>query len=593
MKRIFLIVLLLFTFSLCAQNNSLIENNAEPLPIDQAFKFSGTARDTQTIIARWQIAPGYYLYKDHMHFKVIKPASARLGMPLFPPGIEKEVPELGKFEIFQNFISIPIPILQTKNKQILLQVSYQGCSEQGYCYPPVTKSLLVNLAGNYMHPINGTTVTNELKPTTPGTLQDRAEKLLAKNNLFLVILGFFGFGILLSLTPCMLPMVPILSSIIAGQGKISTLHSFCLSLAYVLGMAIAYAAAGILFGLLGANIQAILQKPWIILAFSLFFVILSLSLFGFYTLQLPEKWRSALAAATNRQKGGTYIGAFMMGLLSSLILSPCVTPPLVGILSYIGHQGNALLGGSALFVTALGMGFPLLILGVAHGKFLPKSGAWMNAIENILGVFMLGLAILMLSRILAPALIMVFWSALAIGVSIYLGALATPQTNWERTKKGIGIVLFIYSIILLIGAMQGNINPLKPLRFARATVDEQIAFKPVKNVDDAVQELANARRDQKPVILDFYADWCLSCKIINHFVFSNPLIKDHLSSFNLLRANVTANDAEDKLLEKHFNVIAPPTIIFFDANGNEIPDSRIVGEVSAPKFLRHIRKLGY
>lgn len=593
MKRIITLLFLLFiSFTSYSQN---YQQDKQPLPADSAFKFYGTAKDSQTIVAKWEIAPGYYLYRHRFQFSVVKAKDIKLGEPLLPAGTFKVSPEIGKYEIYRNKVLISIPVIKTDSNNFILQATYQGCSDKGYCYPPTTKVVPINLAENYMHfisPLN-IDVATKLAEKTPLSETTKAATLLIEKNLLALIFGFFGFGILLSLTPCVLPMIPILSGIILGHGEISHLRAFFLSLAYVLGMAITYAIAGIIFGFIGGTLQAIFQQPWIIILFSLIFIAMALSLFGFYNIQLPEKWRSSLAHASQHQKAGNYIGVAMMGCLSTLILSPCVTPPLVAVLGYISQTGNATLGGIALFAMGIGMGIPLLIIGTFGPKLLPKTGKWMNVIKYIIGILLLAIAIYMLQRILPGLITMLLWAALVIGISVYMGAFSTIKGKLAYLQKAIAILFFIYGILLILGAMTGNYNPLTPLNVIQqpSLTKTELSFIKVKTIEDVSKEISAAKAQGKPIMLDFYADWCIACKEMDHFTFTDPDVKKRLANFVRLRADVTANDMEDKALEKYYDVVAPPTILFFDANGNEITQARIIGEMSASKFLKHLDKI--
>ncbi len=602
MKKLYGFLLLLISCAAFAQQYGIDKipsaTPAEPISMDQAFRFSAAARDSQTIIARWKIKKGYYLYRARFHFRAIKPQGARLAQPLLPKGFIKSTP-VGRYEVYKGLLNIPIPVITPQGKKLILEVNYQGCSEAGYCYPPSMKVVPINLGKHYMKFTKGIEVDIAAAPAKRKTAHNHTSSPLSKiqdllegGNLWGIIIGFLGFGILIAFTPCVLPMIPILSAIITGQKKMTTAHAFFLSLAYVLGMAITYAVAGMLVGLVGGSIQAALQIPWVIILFSLIFVAMALSLFGLYDIQLPQRWRSKLAKASEHQKRGAYIGVFIMGILSTLILSPCVTPPLVGILSYIGHTGNAKLGGLALFVMGIGMGLPLLVIGFSHGKFLPKSGLWMNAVKNFMGILMLALAIWMLQRIFSDALIMLLWAILAIGTSIYMGALSTVKTAKTIIAKAIGILIFIYGVLLVIGAATGNYNPLQPIQLAKHCMKPHhgLHFKNMHSVTDVEKAVAEAKKRGKLVMLDFSAQWCVSCKEMDDFTFSNPKVVKRLSTMVLLRADITANNTQDKMLMRHYNVIAPPTILFFK-DGKELGNARIIGEMGPAAFLAHLNRI--
>ena len=513
----------------------------------------------------------------------------QLGEPVFPPGVDHVSPVLGHFTAFEAQTQIRIPVLSAVSPHFSLQVKYQGCAEQGYCYPPETRLVAVNLgAGGQSSALAIDRIPQAASAFAPTPVQ----ALMHHHYPWTIWLGFFGLGLLISLTPCVLPMIPVLSGLIIGKENISHGRAFFISLAYVLGMAITYAIAGMLFGMLGGSLQAFLQKPWIIVAFSGIFVLMALSLFGGFRLEPPEKLRLWMARLSNRQRRGSFVGAAVMGGLSTLILSPCATPPLVAVLSYISQTGNAYLGGVALFVIGIGSGVPLLLIGAFGRRLLPKTGPWMRVVENFLGVILLGVSIWMLSRILPDSISLILWAALVISVAIYLKAFTFAVTKIQRLGKGLGIILFVYGILLLVGATQGASAPWRPLLLnlqscASFYNAKKTNFIPVKTVADVQQLLDKAAN--KPVILDFYADWCVSCKLFEHNVLSKPEIQDQLTGFLLLRADITANDAADQELMRHFSVVAPPTLVVFNSQHQEIPQSRIIGEVSAAEFLRYIK----
>ena len=569
---------------------SFAHTTQTPLAIDQAFQLTGTARDYQTILVHWNIAPGYYLYRDQLYFNIDKKSHVHIGEPLLPyDSFEKNLPGLGKYQVYKDSVTVIVPVIDAKESTALLRVCFQGCSDFGYCYPPTTMMLPINLADNYMQPVRGEEIIASDESSTEST--SSIEKALGSSHLYILILSFLGFGLLIAFTPCVLPMIPILSSIIMGQDKITHVHSFFLALAYVLGMAITYAVAGLFFGLLGGSLQASFQQPWMIILFSLLFIAMALSLFGFYNLELPQSLRHKMAMLSEHQKRGSYIGVAIMGILSTLILSPCVTPPLVGVLSYIGQTGSAFTGFIALFSMGIGMGTPLLLLGAFGPKFIPKSGAWMNAVKNILGVFMLGVAIWMIQRLTSDFIAMLLWSALILGSAIAMGALESATNLKQRIIKSLGVLLFIFGIINIIGAFLGNHDPLKPLNIFKLEKQQYITFNTVTTLSEAKEQIAASARRGKPVMLDFYATWCAACKEMDNDTFANTDVKKALAHYTLIRADVTKNNANAKALEKYFNVVAPPTILFFDKNGNEIKTGRVIGALSAEPFLQHLENI--
>jgi thiol:disulfide interchange protein DsbD len=445
---------------------------------------------------------------------------------------------------------------------------------------------------------------SEQIPTTipePISEQDQIAARLAKVGLFGALALFFGLGLLLAFTPCVFPMIPILSGIIAGQGKdITTRQAFMLSLAYVLAMALTYAIVGVIAGLFGANLQAAFQTPWVLTLFAGIFVALALSMFGFYELQLPSALQTRLTELSNQQQGGTLIGAAIMGLLSALIVGPCVAPPLMGALIFIGKTGDAILGFFALLGLGLGMGAPLLLIGTSAGKLLPRAGAWMDAIKAVFGVLLLAVAVLLLERILPTAIALLLWGLLLIGSAVYLGALEplpTPTNGWRKLWKGLGVALLIYGALMLAGAAAGGRDTLQPLRGlvtgrVGAGSPAHLEFKRIKSVADLERELAAAKAQGKPVMLDFYADWCVSCKEMERDTFLAPEVQAAMGRFVLLQADVTANDAEDKaLMQERFGLHGPPAMLFFDATGTERRGYRLVGFVPADEFSAHLRQI--
>lgn len=595
MKKILFIFCLLFL--------PLSSYAFQPLPPDQAFIFSDQiAADGHTLIASWQIAPGYHLYRDRITFNVSPLDIAKLGIITLPTGIPKEDNILGKYQVYQNTLTVKAPFSILKSGSFAVRVGYQGCADSGFCYPPVTKQLALNSNGTVLTTTSASPVENNSAITTPRPVtphfslmeQDKITQLLAGPNRILILLGFLGFGFLLAFTPCVLPMIPILSSIIVGQGKSITIpRAFTLSLTYVLAMAVTYAGAGVLAGLAGSYVQAFLQNAWVIAIFSAVFVLLALSLFGFYELRMPHFLHHHVTTLSNKQASGNYVGVAIMGCLATLIVSPCVTAPLIGALSYIGKTGNAVFGGTALFAMGLGMGIPLLIIGTLGGEFLPKAGGWMDVIKAIFGVLMLAIAIMLISRIISPHITMLLWAGLFIITAIYMGALTSrPRRHGGKLWKAISLILLVYGFLLLVGATMSNTDPLQPLAIKQAiqvaNAPQAEPFQIITNMDDMQQALSKAKAEGKPVMLDFYADWCLACKEMDNNVFPDPAVQRKLSKYVLLRADVTANDADTTAIEKYFGVIAPPTILFFDANGQEIPNSRIVGEVSIQDLVGHV-----
>lgn len=561
-----------------------------PLSVDQAFPLTVWSPDPQTVVVRWDIQPGYYLYKDRIQITPAVAGVVQLGEPRFPAAVDHQNPILGHFSAYENQTQISIPVLSATATSFSLQIKYQGCAEQGYCYPPETRIIPVTLGGGHS-PATSLSIDRiphgAGAPFTLGPLQALAQHHYS----WTIWLGFFGLGLLISLTPCVLPMIPVLSGMILGKENMSHGRAFLISLVYVLGMAVTYAIAGVLFGIVGGSLQAILQKPWIIVLFSGIFVAMALSLFGVYHLEPPEKLRAWISGVSNRQRRGSLMGAAIMGCLSTLILSPCATPPLVAVLSYISQTGNARLGGVALFVIGVGSGVPLLLIGAFGRRLLPKAGPWMRVVESVLGVMLLGVGIWMLSRLLPDRITLILWAGLAIGFAVYLKTFATVINRAQLISKSLGILLFVYGVLLLVGAMQGATQPWEPLsnKLPVCLADNRNHFVPVKTLADVQQQINQAAG--KPVLLDFYADWCASCKLLEQRVFANPAVQNQLAQFLLLRADVTANNADDQALMHNYNVVAPPTVIIFDRQHQEMPQSRIIGEITPEDFLGRIKNL--
>ncbi len=565
--------------------SSLFDDAAETgfLQPEQAFKLTVSAQDARTLRASLEVAKGHYLYRDKIVFKLKEGSASGIASIDLPRGEAKHDANFGDTEVFHQNVEAVIHLQHpgAAPASITLLATYQGCSEKGLCYAPIRKTLEIALP---------TTAQSASTATAPSE-SDEIRTLLQGGRLWLIAAGFFGFGLLLSFTPCVFPMIPILSGIIVGQGAHPTrLHAFNLSLAYTLGMALAYTLAGVAAGLSGSLISSALQNPWALGFGALVFVLLALSMFGFYELQLPSGLESRIVNASNRIKGGRFAGVFAMGALSALIVSPCVAAPLAGALLYIGQTHDVVLGGVALFALSMGMGVPLLLVGASAGALLPKTGAWMNAVRNFFGVVMLGMAVWLIGPVIPASLQMGLYAVLLSVSAVYLRALDSlpPHAGpWNKLWKGIGIVLLIYGAALLIGALAGSKNPLQPLAGLRATTMTEaspaLPFRRVKNVAELDAALRQAQG--KYVMLDFYADWCVSCKEYEQFTFRDPRVQKLLKDTVLLQADVTQNSADDDALLKRFNLFGPPGIVFFDHDGREISASKVIGYQDANQFL--------
>jgi thiol:disulfide interchange protein DsbD len=564
----------------------------EPLEPEQAFKFSARAVDGKTIEARWQIDGAYYMYRDKFKF-ALEPATATIGTPTFPKGEVHDDENFGRVETYRKEVKILLPVEGAEpGATLTLKVTSQGCWDKGVCYPPTPQQAKVTLAAASAAPAAAAPEPAVAPQPSPagGDETSKIAGLLKGASFWVALATFFGFGLLLSFTPCVLPMVPILSGIIVNHGHAVThARAFTLSAAYVLGMAVTYAAAGVAAGLSGTLLSAALQNAWVLGGFALVFVALALSMFGFYELQLPSALQSRISESANK-RGGSLGAIALMGALSALIVGPCVAAPLAGALLYIAQTKDAWLGGWALFSLALGMGAPLLAVGVFSRSFLPKTGPWMNAVNRFFGVLLLATALWLVSPVLPAWLAMLGWAALMIVPAIYMHALDPLPHNasgWQRLWKGVGVALLIAGGAVLVGLLGGARDPLQPLTFLRggsasAAVSPAPTFQVVKSAAELDERLKAAG---KPVMLDFYADWCVSCKEMEKFTFSDPKVVAQMNRMLLLKADVTANNEDDKALLKRFGLFGPPGIIFFDAQGGERKELRVVGFQPPEQFL--------
>ncbi len=598
-----------------SENDNLLNDAAgdELLDPEEAYRLSASVEDGTHLRLYWSIAEGTYLYQDKIQLSLLKGNGVEIGRHELPkPEIKEDSirPDgsIGDVAVYHNEIDLNVPLVRssTAPQEIVLEAKFQGCAEIGVCYPPMTQQFTLALPG-----ISQAQASESVAPLGTVPVQSEAPVLsevdeianTLKGSSMLVVVGvFFLLGLGLAFTPCIFPMIPILSGIIAGQGdKITTRKAFVLSLVYVLAMALTYTVAGVLAGLFGGNLQAYFQNPWILSTFALVFVLLALSMFGFYDLQLPSSLQSRLTEVSNKQKGGSLIGVAIMGLLSALIVGPCVAPPLAGALIYIGQTGDALLGGLALFALSMGMGAPLIAIGTSAGKLLPRAGSWMDAVKAVFGVAMLGVAIIMLERIVPAEVAMLLWGVLLIVSGIYMGALRHLEieaSGWQKLWKGLGFVLLVYGSLMLIGTAAGGKDTLQPLRGiafsaggGTASAHQGLVFQRIKSLDDLQREVASASANGETVMLDFYADWCVSCKEMEKYTFSDPQVISALAGTRLLQADVTDNDEVDQaLLQKHFGLPGPPAIIFYGRDGQERKPYRVVGFKPAGEFAEHVRK---
>jgi thiol:disulfide interchange protein DsbD len=593
------------------------------LPPEQAFIFSASADGPEHVRLSWVIAAGYYLYRDRIKASGATAHDA-VGTPLFPEGQTKSDEYFGKQVVYHNELQVLLPVNRDGggDQNLALNITYQGCAEAGLCYPPITRSVSVLLpalsgggsagtggsaAGGSSAVAAGSAAAGQSRSAAAVYVseQDRLAALLRSGSLAAVLLQFFIGGLLLAFTPCVLPMVPILSGLIVGQGKsVTTSRAFLLSLTYVLGMALTYTITGALFAAAGKQVQAVFQQPWIIMLFAALFIAMALSMFGVFTLQMPGFIQTRIAQLSNRQQGGSFGGVAVMGMLSALIVTTCVGPVLVAALIVIGQTGDVLRGAAALFAMSLGMGAPLLVVGSSAGRWMPRAGAWMDSVKRLFGALMLALAAWMLSRIVparwtlllfalpAAAAAIVLWGFVPLGRARRAIRDRVDDAGNQRPAaasralwlaRSAAVLVALYALALLVGAGRGAEDPLQPLATRSALADEP-AFISIASLADLKREVQAAAAVHQPVMLDFYADWCTSCKEMQRYTFNDPGVRDALKSVRLLRADVTANSADDQALLHQFQIYGPPTIAIYDAQGHEHQEYRVVGYMKAPEF---------
>ena len=560
---------------------------AEILPVEEAFQLSSEVGDTEVTLV-WDIADGYYLYRDKFAF-ALDNAAIEIAEVSLPAGVLKNDPEFGSVMVnYKNATATLMLARPEAATEATLHVRYQGCKENSVCYPPADKYLPMSL-------VAATSDSDFVQASPAGSAsgerseQDRVTSSLLRDGLWRNVLVFLGFGVLLAFTPCVLPMIPILSGIIVGQGaELTAARAFSLSLTYVLAMAFTYAVLGVIAGSLALNLAVAAQNVWAIAAFSAVFVALALSMFGVYELRLPNRFQSWLTRFGKH--GGSLSGVAVMGGVSAIIVAPCITPPLAGALLYISQTGNATLGGMVLFAMGLGMGVPLLIFGASAGKLLPKTGRWMESVKHFFGVLMLAVAIWFIERVVSPPVALLLWAMLLIVTAVKMGALS-PATGWQGVWRGFGIVMLIYGIVLVVGAASGGGDALRPLAklTARHNAEDSssVAFRPVADIAALEAMVQQATAGGRPVMLDFYADWCITCKEMERDTF--PEVRQLLDRYVLLKADVTDNDALDQALLMKFNIFGPPAMLFFGRDGVEMSAYRVVGFMDAARFRAHLQ----
>ena len=605
----------------------------EFLAPDKAFMLSTKKGKNQNLIAHWMIADGYYMYRNKFKFKLKSAAEGvTLGKVELPPGDIKNDEYFGRIQVFHKVVTTTIPIKgDLKGKPVKIELVYQGCADAGLCYPPIFKTVTYDPAAvattaKTSAPAAKPSVQKTTEATNTENLTD--DELIAHlfkaEHLPTILLALLGFGLLLAFTACMYPMIPIVSSIIVGHGeKVTAMKGFTLSLVYVLSMALTFGVIGAIFGYTGeaSNIAAQMQKPWVLIAFATLFVLLSLSMFGFYNIQIPSALQSRLNEISNKQKGGSMIGVFIMGVLSALIIGPCGGPVLIATIAGAAASNDPVLGFLYMFTLAIGMGAPLLIVGAGGGKILPHAGTWMDNVKAAAGVLLLAVAIVFLERVLSSVVYMSMWAVLFMVTATYMGAFESiPEgsSGWRKLFKGAGLVVFVYGVIVMLGGLTGARNFNDPLHgskllgggtammvasqsgnqpayveFAKGkktAIKGGLTFIKVKTVADFERELKNANKAGKTVMLDFYADWCTYCKQFDDYVFSDPEVQKALKNTVILEADITDQDAEDKAMLKRVNVITAPAILFFTTDGKEVRKQRVLGLMKADEFLQRVTR---
>lgn len=555
-----------------------INNSRDFLPVREAFKLNLIESTPTSIKLRFVPTEGYYLYRHRFAFET-EPADIALGTVNLPAGEQKHDEYFGDVEVYHGIVDVDIPRPANDTRPFTLVVTYQGCADKGLCYPPETERLSIGATG--------ATVSAEMAPGDEMSWNWRELAL------------FFLAGLGLTFTPCVLPMLPILSGVVL-RGQVGGLRGFSLSLAYVLPMAACFALLGALMGMFGAqlNLQARLQSVWVLVPFALFFGIFALAMFGVFELKLPQALSNRLDRVANRTQGGSLWGAAVLGVVSSLLVSPCVSAPLAGALLYISASGDAVGGGLKLFALGLGMGAPLLLVATGGAAWLPKSGPWLVSVKNAIGVLLLGLAIGLLSRVLPGPVTLLLIGSLAAGVSLFLGTLEfIYKAPRQRLAQLLGLFLLVYALACWFGALSGQSDPFNPVGHAQTsavaspnTAQPDGQWLTVSTPDELDSALAAAKNAGKPVLLDWYADWCISCKVIEHEVLNAPNVLTLLKGYQLVRFDMTASNAEQRALLDRYALFGPPALMFFDKNGEEKSDQRVIGEINAQDFAERVGK---
>jgi thiol:disulfide interchange protein DsbD len=547
-----------------------LDNSSDFLPVREAFRLSLLEHDAKGVLLRFVAAPGYYLYRHRLQVESLPPGLIT-GAPELPKGEPKVDEFFGEVEVYYGITELRLP-LDNPQQPFQLRVSYQGCADKGLCYPPETELLQVG---------EGAIDTDD--STAEDASTDWSWGSLAL---------FFLAGLGLTFTPCVLPMLPILSGVVL-RGQPGGARSLVLALAYVLPMALSFAVLGALMGLFGAelNLQARLQSPWVLAPFAAFFALFGAASLGFLELRLPAALDDRLQRLSQRLRGGTLVSAAALGVLSSVLVSPCVSAPLAGALLYISASGDAFGGGLKLLALGLGMGAPLVLFAVGGGALLPKSGPWMLAVRNAFGALLLAVAIWLLERVVPAPVSLALWGLLAAGVALWLGVLElTPKTHHQKAAQLLGLPLLVYAVLAWIGALQGQGDPLRPL--GQATLPQAVqaadSWQTLSTPAELDAALLAARQAGQPLVLDWYADWCISCKVIEREVFNDPAVARALAGKRLVRFDITRSDADQRSLLDRYQLFGPPAIQLFGADGSEWSDLRVVGEITSDDFLRRL-----
>ena len=603
MRFFFLLLVTLLTVPVKAATNNVLGDLLGPpqhtfLPVDQAFVFDFDQQGN-TLFVGWDIAPDYYLYKKKIEI-IAKDATIEVGDSGSGEIIEDEF--FGKTEVFFNSASV-ISKLSNVTEGAVVKVRYQGCAKAGLCYPPEVISIPLSvISGAQVKNVDQNSATDEAaaaastfaalnEPTTePTTNSDDTEKeltfteKLASQSLITNLLIFFAVGVGLAFTPCVFPMFPILSSLIAGQQNLSTKKAFALSFVYIQGMAVTYAALGLVVAALGGQVQGYLQHPFVLISFSLLFVLLAMSMFGWYEIKLPSSMMSKLTQVSNNQKGGNYVGVFLMGVLSGLIASPCTTAPLSAALLYVAQSGDYLVGGLTLYVLSLGMGLPLLLLGTSGGKLLPKAGGWMEQVKTLFGFVMLVVPLILLERLVSADIILLMAGVLALATAIYLH-------HWQSNQgpSKLKTALWFAATLLIITGFTLGKNYFWPAQVQTVQVSSQNnEFKQVANLTELKEAVSQANDEGRLVMVDLYADWCVACKEFEHYTFPDAKVQNEFSHYQLIQIDLTDSDNKTIELMDEYTVFGLPSILFFNTQGQELSTQRVTGFLNADDFAKHL-----